>query len=101
MKYRSGRIFPLYLHCKDGLKTTGERSIIRKFFASVSRSVVSDSFVTPWTVACQAPLSMGFSRQEYWSGLPFPSLRDLPNPGIKPESPALQVDSLPLSHWVC
>ena len=41
-------------------------------------------FVTPWTVARQAPLSMGFSRQEYWSGLPFPSPGDLPNPGIKP-----------------
>ena len=49
---------------------------------------------TPWTVACQAPLSMGFSRQEYWSGLPFPSLGDLPDPGIKPASPALQADSL-------
>ena len=58
-------------------------------------------FVTPWTVACQAPLSMGFSRQEYWSGLPCLPPGDLPNPGIKPESlmsPALQVDSLPLSH---
>ena len=43
-------------------------------------------FVTPWTVACQAPLSMGFSRQEYWSGLPFPSTRDLPDPGIEPAS---------------
>ena len=52
-------------------------------------------FVTPWTVACQAPLSMGFSRLEYWSGLPFPSAGDLPGPGIKPKSPALQVDSLP------
>ena len=41
-------------------------------------------FATPWTVACQAPLSMGFSRQEYWSGLPFPSSGDLPDPGIKP-----------------
>ena len=51
-------------------------------------------FVTPWTVACQAPLSMGFSRQEYWSGLPFPSPEDLPNPGIKPGSPALQADAL-------
>ena len=50
---------------------------------------------TPWTVACQAPLSMEFSRQEYWSGLPFPSPRDLPDPGIEPRSPALQVDSLP------
>ena len=46
-------------------------------------------FATPWTVAHQAPLSMGFSRQEYWSGLPFPSLGDLPNPGIKPMSTAL------------
>ena len=49
-------------------------------------------------VACQAPLCMKFSRQAYWSGSPFPSPRDLPNPGIKPTSPVLQVDSLPLSH---
>ena len=49
----------------------------------------------PWTVARQAPLSMGFSRQEYWSGLPFPSPGDLPDPGIKPGSPILQADSLP------
>ena len=60
-------------------------------------SVVSDS-VTLWTVAHQAPLSKKFSRQEYWSGLPFPSPGDLPDPGIKPVSPALQADSLPLSH---
>ena len=52
-------------------------------------SVVSDSFAAPSTVACQAPLSMGFSRQEYWSGLPFPSPGGLPNPGIQPGSPAL------------
>ena len=51
-------------------------------------------FATPWTVARQAPLSMGFSRQEYWSGLPFPSPGDLPNPGIEPGSPALQADAL-------
>ena len=51
--------------------------------------------MTPWTVTCQAPLSMEFSRQEYWSGLPFPSLRDLPDAGIKARSPALQADSLP------
>ena len=50
--------------------------------------------MTPWTVAYQAPLSMGFSRQEYWSELPFPSPRDLPEPGIEPGSPALQADSL-------
>ena len=63
----------------------------------LSCSLVSNS-VTPWTVACQAPLSMGFSRQEYWSGLPFPSPRDLPDPGIEsisPMSPALQVDPFP------
>ena len=48
-----------------------------------------DSFETPWTVAYQAPLSMGFSRQEYWSGLPFPSPRNLPDPGTEPASPTL------------
>ena len=52
------------------------------------------TLATPWTVAHQAPLSMGFSRQEYWSGFPFPSPGDLPNPGIKPSSPTLQADSL-------
>ena len=51
--------------------------------------------MTPWTVTHQAPLYMGFSRQEYWSGLPFPSSGDLPDPGTEPRSPALQVDSLP------
>ena len=51
-------------------------------------------FATPWTVAHQAPPSMGFSRQEYWSWLPFPSPGDLPDPGIKPRSPALQADAL-------
>ena len=58
-------------------------------------SVVSDPFVTPRTVAHQAPLSVEFSRQEYWSGLRFPSPGDLLNPGIEPRSPALQADSLP------
>ena len=57
--------------------------------------------MTLWTVACQAPLSMGFSRQEYWSGLPCPPPGDLHDPRMEPESsvsPELQVDSLPLSH---
>ena len=49
--------------------------------------------MTPWTVAHQVPLFMGFSRQEYWSGLPFPSPGDLPDPGVEPGSPALQADS--------
>ena len=56
---------------------------------------MSDSLRPPWTVAYQAPLSMGFSRQEYWIGLLFPSPEDLLDPGIKPRSPELQADSLP------
>jgi len=52
------------------------------------------TLATPWTVARQALLSMRFSRQGYWSGLPFPSPGDLPDPGIEPGSPALQADSL-------
>ena len=51
-------------------------------------------FATPWTIAYQAPPSMGFSRHEYWSRLPFPSPGDLPRPGIEPRSPALQADPL-------
>ena len=53
------------------------------------------TLVTPWTVACRAPLSVGFSRQEYWSGLPFPSPGDLRSPGIAPSFPAMQADFLP------
>ena len=64
----------------------------------LSRSIMSYSFVTLWTVAHQAPQSVEFSRQEYRCGLPFPIPGDLPNPGIKPASPAWQVYSLPLSH---
>ena len=60
----------------------------------VSRPSVSN-FMTPWIVAHQAPLSMEFSRQECWSGLPFPSPEDHPDPGTEPTSPALQADSLP------
>ena len=67
---------------------------IQKVTAKVKSLSRVRLFVTPWTVAHQAPLSMGFSRQEYWSGLPFPSPGDLPNPGIKPGSPALQADAL-------
>ena len=57
--------------------------------------VVSDSFVIPWAVAHQAPLSMGFSRQEYWGRLPRPPAGDLPDPGIEPGSPTVQEDFLP------
>ena len=54
--------------------------------------------MTPWNVIRQVPLFMGFPKQEYWSGLPFCSPGDLPDPGIEPESPACQADSLPLNH---
>ena len=71
------------------------------FFPEIYRhgggSLVTNScpiLATPWTVACRAPLSMGFSRQEHWSGLPFPSPGDIPFPGIEPSFSALQVDSL-------
>ena len=65
-----------------------------------SLSVMSSSFTTSWTVACWTLLSMGFPRQEYWNGLPFPSSGDLPNQGMKLASPTLQADSLLLSHWL-
>ena len=61
-------------------------------------SVMSDSAAL-WTVAHRAPLSMGFPKQEYWSGVPFHPPGDLPDPGIQSTSPVLQVDSLPLRHW--
>ena len=64
-----------------------------------SHLVMSNSFATPWIVAHQAPLSMGFPRQECWSRLPFPSPGDLPDPGSKPVSPAWQADSLPSASW--
>ena len=58
------------------------------------KSIDLNVFLTPWTLAYQAPLFMEFSRQEYWYGLPFSSPGDLPDPGIEPRSPALQADSL-------
>ena len=60
---------------------------------------MSDSFGTPWTIACQAPLSMGFPKQEYWSGLPFPSPGDLANPGIEHTSPALAGKLDEMAGW--
>ena len=59
---------------------------------------MNDSSAIQWTIACQAPLSMGFPRQEHWSGLLFPSPGHLPDPGIEPVRPPWQEDSLPLSH---
>ena len=83
------------IHVKSTFKW--EKLMICKLLSLFSHSVVSDSFVTPWTIANQARLSMGFSRQEYWRRFPSPGNRH--DPGIEPMSPALQVDSLPLSHW--
>ena len=68
-------------------------NIIEQFLLLFSLQVVSGSFEVPWTVAHQAPPSMGCHRQEHWSGLPFPSPGDLPDPGIEPTSPAWQLDS--------
>ena len=59
---------------------------VSSFVFVLGRSVMSDSFETPWTVDCQAPLTMEFSTQEYWSGVPFPTPGDLPDPGMEPVS---------------
>ena len=72
-----------------------ERRLIRRPKVKVKLLSPVQLFATPWTVAHQAPPSMGFSKQEYWSGLPFPSPGDLPDPGIEPWSPTFQADTLP------
>ena len=81
-----------------GWQRVGHDRVTEKFSIELKVKVNSLSraqlFVTPWTVAPQAPLSMGFSRQEYWSGLPFPSPGDLPEPGIKPSSPSFEAGAL-------
>ena len=87
-------IMPDYLHVLVNLKYAYIYKVKVKLLSRVQ------FFETTWTVACQDPPCMEFSRQEYWSGLPFPSPGDLPDPGFKPmppASPSLQVDSLPLS----
>ena len=88
----------LLLHLFLLLLESEPQNIAKTNVSGGSGGLVSKScptLVTPWTVACQSPLSMGFSRQEYRSGLPFPSPGHLPNAGLKPRSPALQADSLP------
>ena len=82
---------------KDKVRPVTKDQIIKGLSESEKKVLVSQSCLTlcyPMTVAHQAPLSIGFSRQEYWSGLLLPSPGDLPNPGIEPRPPALQVDSL-------
>ena len=73
-------MYVLYTFCFSYISLGGGGGLVAKLYLT---------FVTPWTVACQAPLSMGFPRQEYWNGLPFPSPGDLPEPGIEPMSSAL------------
>ena len=83
-----------YLQCKD---EKSESQKVKCFDEVLNLNHFSCVwlFETPWIVVCQAPLSMEFSRQEYWSGLPCPHPGDLPNAGIEPRSPTLQADSLP------
>ena len=93
------------IYCHQGTLIFSPQKSIPLFYqtscfrTTVKREDISLScvrlFATPWKVAYQAPLSMGFSRQEYWSGLPFPSPEGLPNPGVELKSPALQTDALP------
>ena len=96
-----------FLHCRQILYQLSYQGSLNLLGTSINSSGVEQLFIcisevtqscqlfaTPWIVAYQAPLSMGFSRQEYWSGLPFPSSGDLPDPGIEPWSPALQADAL-------
>ena len=110
--------FPIYLPWSDGtgchdLRTYGIQQKVRNWRVLINQAdnrgqmcVLScfthvQLFAILWTVACQSPLSVGFSRKVYWSGLPFPSPGDLSDPGIElmsPATPALQVDSLPLGH---
>ena len=71
---------------------TYRKQIVKCKCVSVLVAKSCPTLATPWTVVCKAPQSMGFSRQEYWSGLPFPSPGDLPDPGIEPGSLALQAD---------
>ena len=83
------------LHCQRISYCWAIRKVLTVVWSEVKSLSHVQLFGTPWTVVHQVPLSMGFSRQEYWSGLPFPSPGDLPNPGIEPGSPALQADALP------
>ena len=86
----------MYYRQRDRQIMIDDRQIDRQVVVELVNCV--QLFGTQWTVACQAPLSSGFHRQEYWSGLLFPFSGNLPNPGIKLTSPTLQVDAVPLSH---
>ena len=92
-----GKVFQEGASMQKILQDTEERAAMKGIRVCHGDLVTKSclTLLTPWTIAHQAPLSMGFPRQEHWSGLPFPSPGDLPNPGIEPRSPpALQADSL-------
>ena len=91
-KYWSGLLFPSSGNLPNPGIESGSLALWAGKESKITQSCLT--LATPWTVAHQDPLSMEFSRQEYWSGLPFPSPGDLHNPGIEPGSPALQADSL-------
>ena len=95
MSISYGTLFGKKASLQVKLKMTSEEIILAYLWFGGLATKSCPTLVTPWTVACQAPLSMGFSRQEYWSVLPFPSPGDLPDSGIKPRSPKLRADSLP------
>ena len=93
----------ILLCCKQEVKNILQNQHIYMASACIHVQLLSfvQLFETSWTVAHHSPLSMKFSRHEYWGELPFPSPGDLPNPGVKPASPAWLVDSLPLNHLWC
>ena len=100
LSYIAGRVFTTWAIREAYLKYKKMKVKVK----SLSRVWL---FATPWTVAHQASPSLGFSRQDYWSGLPFPSPGELPDPAIEPRSPALQADALtseppgkPIGHWL-
>ena len=89
--------------CSDGASTLclsvlNSLTFLRSPCWCLVASVMSDSVRPLWTAACRSPLSMGFPRQKYWSGLPYSLPGDLPHPGMEPRSPAFQAESLPLSR---
>ena len=94
-EYWSGLPFPFPGDLPDSGIESGSPALAGEFFTTNTTWETVRLFATPWTVAYHAPPSMGFSSQECWSGLPFPSPGDLPDPGIEPGSPTLQADALP------
>ena len=94
MSISYGTLFGKKVSLQVKLKMMSEEIILAYLWFGGLVTKSCPPLVTPWTVACQAPLSMEFSRQEYWNELPFPSPEDLPDPGIEPRSPALQADAL-------